>query len=137
MIDPLAWGGVPFHADLSVAAGGAAATRTLYRVGDAELLVTHVRVSSDTAQRVVVGTADAAGQRIVAGWLPSGGSGILADLSLFTYTTPMTRKDLVVITAAISGVDAQVEGYVFSRQLAERYALARAEGLTVVVPGGP
>jgi hypothetical protein len=113
-----------FHADLSKAAATAAGTYSVYDPGGLPVLITRVRVATDTAQRVVVGTADADGQRIVAGYLPSN-SGILVDCELLTQDTAMLRKTLVVISAAASGLEVAIEGYTLPRRLGE--LLARGE----------
>lgn len=102
--------GTPFHADISVPPGSPAGEYPVFDPSAGLVCITHCRVSTDTAQRVVVGVADADGSRVVAGWLPAGGAGILADLALFTGGTGMAGQPILLFTSAVSGVEVQIEG---------------------------
>lgn len=102
--------GAPFHADLSIAAGTPAGTFPLFDPGAGAIKILHCRVSTDTAQRIVVGVADADNQRVTAGYLPAGGAGILADLALVTAETSMVGRPILLFTFAASGVEVQIEG---------------------------
>ena len=77
----------PSSADVSLPPASAAGTVTLYDPLSARVIVSHIRISTDTAQRIIVGTADTNGTRMAGGWLPAGGAGILADLALDTQAT--------------------------------------------------
>lgn len=101
---------IPFHADLSLPALSAADTYVLYDPLSARVIVSHVRISSDVAQRVIVGTADADGTRMAGGYLPAGGAGILADLALDTQATSMMGQPILVFTGQPGALEVQIEG---------------------------
>jgi hypothetical protein len=101
---------IPFHADLSLAPGTALGPYPVIDPGAGAIRVKHIRVSSDTAQRIVVGTDDADGSRMVAGFLPGGGAGILADCDIATIGTGMLGLPVLVILGAASAVEVQIDG---------------------------
>ena len=101
---------IPFHADVSLPPASAAGTVTLYDPLSARVIVSHIRISTDTAQRIIVGTADTDGTRMAGGWLPAGGAGILADLALDTQATSMMGQPILVFTSEAGALEVQIEG---------------------------
>lgn len=76
--------GIRFHADLHIAAAAAAdpanadgtlagAGTPLFEAGADRLLIRQVMISTDTAMRIAVGTADAGDQRVRAGYFAANG----------------------------------------------------------------
>lgn len=100
--------GTPFHADRHAAPGSAAGSYTLFDPSGEPVEITHVRFSTDTAQRFVIGVADVDGERVLSGWILASG-GATADLHLNTGGTGLVGK-IVVITTVASGFDAAIEG---------------------------
>lgn len=116
MFDPTRYGGRPFHADVSVAAASAAGSVVLMPSAGQSLYLERLVVSTDTAQRLVVGVSDDPGRRLFAGYLAAGDT-VGVVLGLLTEGTALAGGNLLLITAAISGADAQLDGWVLTRPL--------------------
>jgi hypothetical protein len=104
---------IPFHADLSIPAdtgSDSAGSYTVFDPQSAEVIVKHIRISSLVAQRIVVGTADALGQRMSAGFLPAGGSGIRDDVDIDTGATSMLGQPIQVFTSEAGDVEIGIDG---------------------------
>jgi len=90
----------PFHYDIALAAGTPAGTYPVFDPGAGAVEIRHIRVSTRAAMRVIVGTADADGSRMLDQYLPAGGAGALSDCDIPTIGTGMLGLPVVVITDA-------------------------------------
>jgi len=97
---------VRFHADLSIPASQAVnpAGTLLFDPLASNWTVTHLTVSTDTAMRIVVGVADAAGRRIRAGTFAANG-GMASPVCV-----PGFGK-IFVFTPAAGVIDVSIDGY--------------------------
>lgn len=104
--------GSPFHADKDVAITGGTPVE-LYDPGTAALKVTGITVSPKAVKmRVVVGTADQVGARMLDRYLPAGGFGALEDKAIYTAGTAMAGRPIFLFTDADGQVAVTIDGCV-------------------------
>ena len=101
---------IPFHYDLHMPPLTAPGPYQVFDPGAGAIRVKHVRVSTDAAARVVVGTDDADGSRFSAGYLPAGGAGLRDDCDIPTIGTGMLGRPVLIITDAACGFDVLIDG---------------------------
>lgn len=114
MINPLDYGGRPIHEDVSVPAATGAGSFTLLSTAGRGLYLTRLVVSTDTAQRIVVGVADEDGRRLFAGYLAANDT-VAVLLDILTEGSALANGPILLITSAASGAEAQLDGWNIGR----------------------
>lgn len=102
---------VPFHADLSIPSSQAAGATLLFdpkpnAPGDAPgVCVRKLSISTDTAMRIVIGTADQNGFRIRAGWFGANG-GMTPEV----LWTDFSQAKIYIFTSLSGNLEIAIEG---------------------------
>lgn len=101
---------IPFHYDLALGPATVAGPYPVFDPGAGAVEIRHIRVSTRAAMRVIVGTADADGSRMLDVYLPAGGAGALSDCDIPTIGTGMLGQPVLVITDAAGAVSVGIDG---------------------------